>query len=167
MKQMRFSKVVTVFCAGVLMVASLAGCAQQSNSLTEQQQQSDEYMSQVNLTMDDLQSRLDSFSDAVSRDDVVGMRTQADNAFKVLDELNNIEVPEGLEDIQQNYVDGTTELKDALNAYIDLYTEIDSATDEQPFDWSTYDERIADIKTQYDEGIEKLQAADEAAAKKE
>lgn len=167
MKQMRFSKVVTVFCAGVLMVASLAGCAQQSNSLTEQQQQSDEYMSQVNLTMDDLQSRLDSFSDAVSRDDVVGMRTQADNAFKVLDELNSIEVPEGLEDIQQNYVDGTTELKDALNAYIDLYTEIDSATDEQPFDWSTYDERIADIKAQYDEGIEKLQAADEAAAKKE
>ena len=39
-------------------------------------------------------------------------------------------------------------MKDALNSYIDLYTEIDSATEAQPFDWSTYADRIAQIKQQ-------------------
>ena len=104
-------------------------------------------MTQVNQTMDDLKSRLESFTDAVSRGDVVGMRTQADNAFKAIDDLNNLNVPDALKDIQKEYVDGTADLKDALNSYIDLYTEIDSATEEQPFDYSTYDQRIQDIKS--------------------
>ena len=50
-------------------------------------------MTQVNQTMDDLKSRLESFTDAVSRGDVVGMRTQADSAFKAIDDLNNLNVP--------------------------------------------------------------------------
>ena len=40
-----------------------------------------------------------------------------------------------------------------------LYT----STDAQPFDWSTYDSRIADIKKSYDEGIGKLQSGDNKA----
>ena len=116
--------------------------------------------------MEDLQSRLDGFTDAVSRGDLVGMRTQADNAYKALDELGKLNVPDDLKDIQQEYVDGTNKLKDALNAYIELYTEIDSATEAQPFDYSTYDQRIADIKSQYDEGIGKLQSGDNKASEK-
>lgn len=167
MKRMNFMKVLAVACAGVLLIAALAGCGQQQGSAaTEQQQKSQRYMSQVNQVMDDLQARLDSFSDAVSRDDVVGMRTQADNAFKALDDLGSLEVPDDLKDIQQQYADGAKDLKDALNAYIDLYTEIESATDEQPFDWASYDARIADIQKQYDAGIEKLRAGDETAASK-
>ena len=123
-------------------------------------------MTQVNQTMKDLQSRLDGFTDAVSRGDLVGMRTQADNAYKALDELGKLNVPDDLKDIQQEYVDGTNKLKDALNAYIELYTEIDSATEAQPFDYSTYDQRIADIKSQYDEGIGKLQSGDNKASEK-
>ena len=49
------------------------------------------------------------------------------------------------------------------NSYIELYTEIDSATEDQPFDYSTYDQRIQDIKKQYDEGIGKLQSGDNKA----
>ena len=123
-------------------------------------------MTQVNQTMEDLQSRLDGFTDAVSRGDLVGMRTQADNAYTALDELGKLNVPDDLKDIQQEYVDGTNKLKDALNAYIELYTEIDSATEAQPFDYSTYDQRIADIKSQYDEGIGKLQSGDNKASEK-
>ena len=123
-------------------------------------------MTQVNQTMEDLQSRLDGFTDAVSRGDLVGMRTQADNAYKALDELGKLNVPDDLKDIQQEYVDGTNKLKDALNAYIELYTEIDSATEAQPFDYSTYDQRVADIKSLYDEGIGKLQSGDNKASEK-
>ena len=167
MKRKNIAKVIAVACAGVLMIAALAGCAQQGSRGDQDQLDRRQYMSQVNQAMDDLQTMLVSFSDAVSRDDVVGMRTQADNAFKALDDLNGLEVPDAVKDIQQEYVDGTNSLKDALNAYIDLYTEIESATDEHPFDWSSYDQRIAEIQAQYDAGIDKLKKGDEAAAAKE
>ena len=167
MKRMNFVKVLAVALASVLMIAALAGCQQRGSAVDQDQLDRRQYMSQVNQAMDELQTRLESFSDAVSRDDVVGMRTQADNAFKALDELNGIEVPDALKDIQTDYVDGTNSLKDALNGYIDLYTEIESATDEQPFDWSTYDQRIADIQAKYDAGIDTLKKGDETAASKE
>ena len=134
MKHTRFAKVLVAMFAGVLMVAALGGCAQQDTAAAQQQSENRQYMTQVNQTMDDLKSRLESFTDAVSRGDVVGMRTQADNAFKAIDDLSNLNVPDALKDIQKEYVDGTADLKDALNSYIDLYTEIDSATEEQPFD---------------------------------
>lgn len=163
MKHTRFVKAVVAVCAGVLMVAALGGCAQQDTAATQQQSENRQYMTQVNQSMDDLKTRLESFTDAVSRGDVVGMRTQADNAFKATDDLNNIDVPDALKDIQAEYVDGSNDLKDALNSYIELYTEIDSATEDQPFDYSTYDQRIQDIKKQYDEGIGKLQSGDNKA----
>lgn len=166
MKHTRFVKALVALCAGVLLVAGLAGCAQQDTTATQQQNDNREYMTKVNQVMDDLQGKLASFTDAVSRGDVVGMRTQADNAFKSVDDLNKLEAPDDLKDIQQDYVDGTGKLKDALNAYIDLYIEIDSATDSQPFDWASYDQRIGDIQKQYDEGIAKLKDGDTKAAEK-
>lgn len=164
MKQTRFLRVCAVLCAAALAGATLGGCMQQDTSAAQRQSANREYMSQVNQTMEDLQERLASFTDAVSRGDVVGMRTQADNAFKAIDDLSNLNVPDALKDIQKEYVDGTADLKDALNSYIDLYTEIDSATEEQPFDYSTYDQRIQDIKSKYDEGIGKLQSGDNKAS---
>ena len=95
------------------------------------------------------------------------MRTQADNAFKVLDDLSSLEAPEPLKDVAAGYVDGANSLKDALNSYIQLYTEIDGATASEPFDWSTYDSRLQTIQDAYNAGIDKLKAADEAAAGKD
>ena len=166
MKRSMLIKAVGVMCAAFVVVAALAGCASQESAATKQQSENRQYMTQVNQTMEDLQSRLHGFTDAVSRGDLVGMRTQADNAYKALDELGKLNVPDDLKDIQQEYVDGTNKLKDALNAYTELYTEIDSATEAQPFDYSTYDQRIADIKSQYDEGIGKLQSGDNTASEK-
>lgn len=163
MQRMRCVKVGAVLCASVVMASVLGGCASQNTAATEQQSANRAYMTQANQKMDDLKSRLESFTDAVSRSDVVGMRTQAENAFKVIDDLNDISVPDAMKDIQQEYTDGTAALEDALSAYVDLYSEIDSATDAQPFDWSTYDQRMADIQKQYDEGIDKLQAGDNKA----
>ena len=163
MKHTRFAKVLVAMFAGVLMVAALGGCAQQDTArATAIREPSVHDPGQPNYGR--LKSRLESFTDAVSRGDVVGMRTQADNAFKAIDDLNNLNVPDALKDIQKEYVDGTADLKDALNSYIDLYTEIDSATEEQPFDYSTYDQRIQDIKSKYDEGIGKLQSGDNKAS---
>ena len=122
---------------------------------------------QVNQVMDDLETSLASFTDAVSRNDVVGMQTQAENALSKLDSLDSIEAPEELSEVQQSYQDGTAQLREALSSYVALYTEISSATESQPFDWSTYDARLAEIQESYDAGIDALEAGDKAAAEVE
>ncbi len=158
-------KLAALACAGVLGAAALGGCAQQQSSQVAQEVSDNRaYMAQVNQTMDDLKTRMDSFTDAVSRKDVVSMRTQADNAFKVLDSLRTQDAPEALKSIKADYVEGCDSLQDALNAYIALYTEIDAATEAQPFDWTTYDQRLSAIKATYDQGIAKLEEGDKTAA---
>ena len=155
MKKSKFIRVVGVACAAVMAVVLLGGCAGQNNQATEQQKANRQYMTQVNQTMEDLAGKLDGFSDAVARGDLVTMRTQADNAFKSIEDLNKI---------QAEYVEGCNDLKDAMNAYIGLYSEIESATDDQPFDYGTYDERLKAIQDQYDKGIGKLQSGDNKAS---
>ena len=165
MTRSSFIRALAAVCASAMLAVALSGCMQQTaNQANDQQSENREYMTQVNQKMDDLDSRLSDFVDAVSRGDVVTMRTQADNAFKALDELDSQEAPDALKDVKQCYVDGSEQLENALNAYIELYTEIDSATDAQPFDWSTYDQRIADIQAAYNSGLEKLQEGDKTAA---
>lgn len=166
MKRKTAIRFISVLCASVIALVALAGCATQDTAASQQQSENREYMTQVNQVMEDLQGKLESFTDAVSRGDVVGMRTQADNAFKAIDGLGGLSVPDDLKDVQQEYVDGTGDLKKALNDYIELFTEIDSATEAQPFEWSTYDQRISDIKALYDEGIGKLQSGDNKATEK-
>jgi len=162
------AKLGAIACVLALALAALAGCASSASvAATEAQQQNRDSMSQGHLLMTDLESDLSTFVDAVSRDDLVNMRTQADNAYKKIDKLGELEVPEAMEDIHQKYVEGTGKLREALDAYIALYTDIQSATDSNPFDWSTYDKRMASIQALYDEGVETLQAADEIAANKE
>ncbi len=160
------AKAVGVVIAAVLAFGALAGCVGQT-AVNEQENANREYLSQVNQVMDDLETALASFTDAVSRNDVVGMQTQAENASAKLDSLGSIEAPESLEAVHQSYQDGTAKLRDALNGYVALYIEIDSATDAQPFDWSTYDARLTEIQKNYDAGIEALEAGDKAAAEVE
>ena len=160
--------ILCAVCAFALAVFSLVGCsASQNSQVNEQQTANRQYMTQVNQKMDALTTRLSSFSDAVSRDDLVTMRTQADNAFKVIDEISSLDVPSDMKDIQEGYLDGCTDLKDALTAYIELYSDIEAATDAQPFDYSTYADRLQAIQDQYNAGIEKLKAGDESATGKE
>ena len=156
------ARIAICACALLLIVGVLAGCSPGASSLSAEQQANRSYMSQVNAVMSELGDELDSFNKAVSRGDVVNMRTQAENAYKVLDKLAAIEPPEDLADVHKQYVDGTSKLREALNAYIDLYTEIDSGS----FDQSTYNSRIAKVQSLYDEGVSTLQKADEAAASK-
>ena len=167
LKHTTAAKVFAVCLAAAMGLGTLAGCSPQNTAASQQQSANRQYMSQVNQVMDDLESALGSFTDAVSRDDVVGMQTQAENALATLDDLAAIEAPEELADVHQGYQEGSETLRTALSDYVTLYTEISSATADNPFDWSTYDERLADIQKAYDEGIEKLAAADELAAGKE
>lgn len=152
-----------LMCAMALVLGVLAGCGNSAmNAATEAQQANRAYMSQVNEVMESLGDGLDAFVDAVSRGDIVNMRTQADNAYKALDKLDGLEAPDELSDVQEKYQAGTKKLREALDAYIALYTEASSDS----FDWSTYDDRIKEIQDLYDEGLADLEDGDKTAADK-
>ena len=155
-------KLAVAACAAALCIGAV-GCTSPATTTAETpQQKNSSYMSQVNGLMDELGGDLDSFVDAVSRDDLVNMRTQADNAYQVLDQLDALEAPDDLANVRQSYLDGAAKLREALDAYIDLYTEISGST----FDQSTYAARLAEVQTLYDEGVNLLKQADETAAGK-
>ncbi len=164
-----YTKRAVAVCAAALCVALVSGCTSNAatSTLTEEQQANRTYMADVNLTMESLGADLEKFNDSVARKDIVSMRVQADNAFKTLDRLSALTVPEALSDVHQSYVSGANSMKEALTAYINLYAEIESASEQAPFDWSTYDQRVAAIQQRYDEGIAALKSGDEAAAAKE
>ena len=161
MKQGIFAKLGSCACAAALAVA-LTGCASPAaNSATEAQQANRAYMSQVNETMVELDENLDLFVDAVSRGDVVNMRTQASNAYRSLDKLSELKVPDELKSVSESYASGASKLREALDAYIDLYTDLAKDEDAEAAD---YDARIAKIQALYDEGVAALQAGDKTAA---
>ena len=158
----RFIKAALACACALALSGILVACSAGTSALSSEQQENRSYMSQVNGVMATLGDDLDSFVGAVSRNDVVNMRTQADNAYKALDELAAIEAPEALADVQQDYVDGTEKMRKALDAYIELYTDLEAGS----FDQSTYSSRIAEVQSLYDEAVEQLKKADEAAAEK-
>lgn len=153
--------VVVVAAMGLALV--LGGCVagSQQAAIGENVNANSKYMAEVNQAVEELSTKLGAFDDAVSRNDVVSMRTQADGAFAALDKLNNVQTPDNLKEVQEYYSDGCNSLKEALSAYVDLYTEIESATAQQPFDYSTYDQRLAAIQETYNTGIEALKAGDQ------
>ena len=163
MNRSKMTRILAALCAAVLMVGTLAGCAgiEQNSEEAKAQAENRQFMSDVNAIMEELSQRLDSFNDAVSRGDVITMRTQADDAFKVLDNLESLEAPEVLQDVKQGYVDGSKQLKDALNAYIALYTDL--AANPSAVSTEAYKERLASIQDTYDQAVEKLKSTDEAA----
>jgi soluble cytochrome b562 len=156
----RFTKIFALVCTFAVFALVLAGCSTQSSDQEKQQQANRDYMTQMSQKMDELNSRLETFNEAVSNNDVVAMQTQADNAYKIIDEAEKLEAPSALSDIANNYNEGLSSLRKALDAYIDLYTEINSGS----FDWDTYDSRLSDVQKLYDDGISKLEEADKAAS---
>ena len=163
MKSGVIAKITAAACITALAACLMAGCfGGPTATMNEEQQANRAYMSRVNQTMEELDANLDGFVDAVSRGDVVNMRSQADNAYKTLDKLESIEVPDDMADIQESYFEGTSKLREALDRYMELYTDASNPD----FDWSGYDKRIAEIQKLYDDGVAALEAGDEAAAQK-
>lgn len=164
MRKHFISRIAVFAVACGLSLTALSGCMQQTAAVNEEQEANRSYMAQVNQKMDALADKLDSFSEAVSRNDVVSMRTQADQAFKLIDEVSAVEAPEVLADVKAGYVDGCASLGEALSDYVDLYTEVEAAESGASFDRSAYEERLASIQKVYDEGLAKLEEADAKAS---
>lgn len=118
-----------------------------------------QYMSSLSQMSDDLTTRLQSFADAVSRNDTVSMRTQAQNAFAIIDEIRDVDAPEDLVDLKTGYMEACDDLETALNSYLDLYDQVTNET----IDRATYDTRIKGIQDEYNSAISKLEETDNQA----
>ncbi len=156
-------RIIACLCACALGMFALAGCQPSANSNPEAEAQAANrtYMSQVNQLMDDISVSLEQFSAAVSANDLTEMRAKATSASKSIDELAALEAPEGLAEVQADYSQGCTLLRDALNAYVTLYTDVENA---ESVDALSYQERLTAIQESYNQGIQKLSDGDEKAA---
>ncbi len=157
-----------VFAAALMGCLMLTGCAQTQSQQPANQEEagptSQSFMSDMNMASAKLQEKMDGFADAVSREDLVSMQMQADAAYGAIDDMAAVEAPEELSDLKQRYVDACGQLKEALSQYVALYQEIKTATTRAPFDYSTYADRIAQVQTAYDAGLQALKDADQAAS---
>lgn len=163
MNRSLIARICALVCVLALSFGVLASCNTAMNAASSEQKANRAFMSQVNEIMNELGEGLDSFVDATSRGDIVNMRTQADNAFRSLDKLDALEAPDTLADVLKKYKEGSAKLREALNAYIALYTDMNA----ESFDQATYSTRIAEVQGLYDEGVALLQEGDETAAGKE
>ena len=161
-------RIIRVLVASALVAAFAlvaTGCfGGQPSAQDEARRANDNYMSQVNSIMVELGESLEAFNGAVSRDDVVNMRTQAANASKVLDKLDALEPPAAIKDIHENYVEGAGKLREALDAYVSLYADTKAAGQSSSFSQSSYNKKLAEVQALYDEGVAALAKADEMAA---
>lgn len=148
-----------VFCLSLV----LAGCMQPTSNTNQNDSVSAnrQYMSSVNQAVSELSDRLQGFEDAVSRGDAVTMRTQADDAFKALDVLSTIEVPDDMKELNEGYQQACDKLEEALDEYVEVYSEISSSKD--GFDVASVQGKIDEIQSKYNEGIDLLESTDKKA----
>ena len=161
---MDFSKLSRYACialAGAVLAMALSGCTPTQSTATEEQTANRQYMAAVNQGMDELAVKLESFNDAVSRADVVAMRTQLEKAFKEIDDLDALEAPEALADVKTGYLEGCAMLEGALGEFVSLYTQLESG--ELAADSEEYASALAAIQESYDAGIAKLEETDKLA----
>lgn len=152
-----------LLCAAAFALA-LGGCAapqQQAAEHTDAVAENRQYMSALNQMSEDLSDKLAGFTDAVSRNDTVGMRTQADDAFQVISKMKEQEAPEDLTELKDGYMQACESLEEALDSYIALYDDVAQAG--SLISSSEYAERIGRIQEQYSDAAELLEATDQKA----
>lgn len=152
--------VIAAFCLACL--GALAGCAS-SNDQTDAQTQNRQYMSSVNTIMETLNSDMTEFSDAVKDGEVVSLSAQLSSVDQCVSDLEGLDVPDAMGDIQSSYVNGAKELQTALSSYVQLYEDVKAPASGSAPSNADYDSRMADIQSHYDAGIKALQDADSKA----
>jgi flagellar basal body-associated protein FliL len=153
--------VAMVFCVALMGV--LAGCGSTdqaaSSSSSDGASANREYMSNANTIIEQLQDNLNDFSDAVSDDNLVSMKAAAKKAYQNIDSFKQLKPTDTLKPVHNEYVKGCDDLKDALEQYIDLFSDQKKSklTDQQ------YKDRLKKIQDKYNSGMDHLKEGDKKA----
>ena len=158
------SRLAALACAIVLAFAFLlAGCASTNTQANDPQTLNRQYMANVNQIMDEIDAQMTEFSTIIKEGEVVSLSTQLANINNSVDKLKALSVPDAMKDIQSDYLKGTEELQTAFSAYVDLYEDV-KAPESGTFDFATYGDRLNEVRSHYEAGIEALQSADQKAS---
>ena len=154
------ARIILALTACVACLVMLVGCMpMNTQAVTDSTTQNRQYMASVSTIMGTLEGNLEDFSAAIQSGDSVSAASKAKAVDKAVADLKALEVPEGMQEIHDQYVTAAEELQTAFNGYVSLYEKVQSSGSA-----SGYDSELAEIQSHYDAGIEALKAADEAAA---
>lgn len=156
---------MVAFAAAIVLACALmlSGCASNAQQANDPQTLNRQYMANVNQIMDEIDAQMTEFSTIVKEGEVVSLSTQLAAINNSVDKLKALSVPDEMKDIQSDYLKGTEELQTAFAAYIDLYEDV-KAPENGTFDFATYGDRLNDVKSHYEAGIQALESADQKAA---
>lgn len=156
---------MVAFAAAVVLACALmlSGCASNAQQANDPQTLNRQYMANVNQIMDEIDAQMTEFSTIVKEGEVVSLSTQLAAINNSVDKLKALSVPDAMKDIQSDYLKGTEELQTAFAAYVDLYEDV-KAPENGTFDFATYGDRLNDVKSHYEAGIQALESADQKAA---
>lgn len=156
---------MVAFAAAIVLACALmlSGCASNAQQANDPQTLNRQYMANVNQIMDEIDAQMTEFSTIVKEGEVVSLSTQLAAINNSVDKLKALSVPDEMKDIQSDYLKGTEELQTAFAAYVDLYEDV-KAPENGTFDFATYGDRLNDVKSHYEAGIQALESADQKAA---
>ncbi len=156
---------MVAFAAAIVLASALmlSGCASNAQQANDPQTLNRQYMANVNQIMDEIDAQMTEFSTIVKEGEVVSLSTQLAAINNSVDKLKALSVPDEMKDIQSDYLKGTEELQTAFAAYVDLYEDV-KAPENGTFDFATYGDRLNDVKSHYEAGIQALESADQKAA---
>ena len=156
---------MVAFAAAIVLACALmlSGCASNAQQANDPQTLNRQYMANVNQIMDEIDAQMTEFSTIVKEGEVVSLSTQLAAINNSVDKLKALSVPDAMKDIQSDYLKGAEELQTAFAAYVDLYEDV-KAPENGTFDFATYGDRLNDVKSHYEAGIQALESADQKAA---
>lgn len=156
---------MVAFAAAIVLACALmlSGCASNAQQANDPQTLNRQYMANVNQIMDEIDAQMTEFSTIVKEGEVVSLSTQLAAINNSVDKLKALSVPDEMKDIQSDYLKGTEELQTAFAAYVDLYEDV-KAPENGTFDFATYGDRLNDVKSHYEAGIQAFESADQKAA---
>lgn len=157
----RLAGLVAVFVLACTVL--LSGCASSATQANDPQTLNRQYMANVNQIMDEIDAQMTEFSTVIKEGEVVSLDTQLANINNSVDKLKALSVPDAMKDIQSDYLKGAEELQAAFAAYVDLYEDV-KAPENGTFDFATYNDRLNEVRTHYEAGIEALESADQKAS---
>lgn len=114
------------------------------------------YMSSVKGVFSNIQERMTTFTKAVSAKDAQAALAVLDEVDSQVSKLSDIDVPDGLGDVQKNYVQASKDLAQALRGYVSYKLGGGASASDAA-------NTLANIQSTYQKGIDALKAADDAA----
>ena len=156
--------IVAICCLGVC-VFTLAGCSQFGLPATvadAEKAATSAYFAEVNTVVNEFKTTIGDFSSDVKEKKVDSLKDKVDACDKLVTQFSKLDVPKNCEDVHKLYTDGLVQMQQALSNYVQIYTDFVNGS----IDNSVLNQRVADVQSSYNQGLELLSQADKLAAQK-